>query len=149
MGVGREAARTRDRVRVFARRTAEVGGELRIVRDPPLIMPIEDLVLSPWVRKETGQGVARQTQSYRRTLSHEHHPIEEFRYVHMARKVVGVGSVGTRCWIFLMEGRDLDDPLFLQAKEAQASVLERFVGPSEYSHHGQRRRGAAPDAGGD
>ncbi len=58
--------------------------------------------------------------------------------MHMARKVVGVGSVGTRCWIFLMEGRDQDDPLFLQAKEAQASVLERFVGPSEYSHHGQR-----------
>ena len=115
-----------------------MGGELRIVRDPPLIMPIEDLVLSPSVRKQTEQGVARQTRSYRRTLSHEHHPIEEFRYVHMARKVVGVGSVGTRCWIFLMAGRDLDDPLFLQAKEAQASVLERFVGPSEYSHHGQR-----------
>jgi uncharacterized protein (DUF2252 family) len=70
-------------------------------------------------------------------LAGEHHPIEEFQYVHMVRKVVGVGSVGTRCWIFLMAGRDLDDPLFLQAKEAQASVLERFVGKSEYSNHGQ------------
>jgi uncharacterized protein (DUF2252 family) len=77
-------------------------------------------------------------RSYRRSLAREHHPIEEFRYVHMARKVVGVGSVGTRCWIILMEGRDHKDPLFLQAKEAQASVLERFVGPSEYRNHGQR-----------
>ena len=131
-------ARTRDSVRVFSRRTGTVDGELRIVRDPPLIMPIEDLVLSPEVRRETERSIGRLIQSYRRTLSHEHHPIEEFRYVHMARKVVGVGSVGTRCWIFLMEGRDQHDPLFLQAKEAQASVLERFVGPSEYSHHGQR-----------
>jgi len=131
-------ARTRDSVRVFSRRTGTVDGELRIVRDPPLIMPIEDLVLSPEVRRETERSIGRLIQSYRRTLSHEHHPIEEFRYVHMARKVVGVGSVGTRCWIFLMEGRDQHDPLFLQAKEAQASVLERFVGASEYSHHGQR-----------
>jgi uncharacterized protein (DUF2252 family) len=131
-------ARTRDSVRVFSKRTGKVGGDLRIVRDPPLIMPIEDLVLSRTARAQTEKSVRRLIKSYRRTLAHEHHPIEEFRYVHMARKVVGVGSVGTRCWIFLLEGRDRKDPLFLQAKEAQASVLERFVGKSEFANHGQR-----------
>jgi uncharacterized protein (DUF2252 family) len=131
-------ARTRDSVRVFARRTGEIGGELRIVGDPPLIMPIEDLVLSRAARERAERSVRKLMQSYRRTLAHEHHPIEEFQYVHMARKVVGVGSVGTRCWIFLLVGRNQDDPLFLQAKEAQASVLERFAGPSSYRNHGQR-----------
>ena len=77
-------------------------------------------------------------RSYRRTLPYGHHPLEEFHYVHTARKVVGVGSVGTRAWILLLVGRDDEDPLFLQAKEAQASVLERFVGRSEYDHHGRR-----------
>ena len=76
--------------------------------------------------------------SYRRTLGREHHPLEEFRYVHAARKVVGVGSVGTRCYILLLTGRDQNDPLFLQVKEAQESVLERFAGHSSYPHHGQR-----------
>ena len=76
--------------------------------------------------------------SYRRTLGHQHHPVEEYRYVHTAYKMVGVGSVGTRCYIMLMLGRDHNDPLFLQTKEAQASVLERFVGKSTYRHHGQR-----------
>jgi uncharacterized protein (DUF2252 family) len=131
-------ARTRDSVRVFSKRTGEVGGELRIVRDPPLITPIEDLVLSRPEREETEKEVAKLIRSYRRTLAQEHHPIEEFHYVHMARKVVGVGSVGTRCWLILMVGRDQDDPLFLQAKEAQASVLERFVAKSEYANHGKR-----------
>jgi uncharacterized protein (DUF2252 family) len=131
-------ARTRDSVRVFAKRTGEVAGELRIVRDPPLIMPIEDLVLSATARADVERSVHRLMRSYRRTLAHQHHPIEEFRFLHMARKVVGVGSVGTRCWIFLLMGRDDADPLFLQAKEAQASVLERFLGESQYRHHGQR-----------
>ena len=131
-------ARTRDSVRVSARRTGQVGGELRIVRDPALIMPIEDLVPSPAARERVERSVQKLIQSYRRTLAHEHHPIEEFHYVHMARKVVGVGSVGTRCWIFLLVGRNQADPLFLQAKEAQASVLERFAGQSSYRNHGQR-----------
>ena len=98
-------ARTRDSVRVFAKRAGEVDGKLRIVRDPPLIMPIEDLV-SPEAARQSEQAIQRLILSYRRTLAREHHPIEEFRYVHMARKVVGVGSVGTRCWILLMVGRD-------------------------------------------
>jgi uncharacterized protein (DUF2252 family) len=131
-------ARTRDSVRVFAKRTGEIGGEPRIVRDPPLIMPIEDLILAPAVREQAENSVRKLIQSYRRTLTLEHHPIEEFRYAHMARKVVGVGSVGTRCWIFLLVGRNQDDPLFLQAKEAQASVLERFLGKSQHRNHGQR-----------
>jgi uncharacterized protein (DUF2252 family) len=131
-------ARTRDSVRVFAKRTGKVEGDLRIVRDPPLITPVEDLVLSEAAREQTERSVRKLIGSYRRTLAHDHHPIEEFRYVHMARKVVGVGSVGTRCWIFLMVGRDNGDPLFLQAKEAQASVLERFTGPSRLSQHGER-----------
>ncbi len=131
-------ARTRDSVRVFAKRTGRVDGELRIVAEPPLIVPVEDLDVSDASRSRTEQAMHRLFRSYRRTLGREHHPIEEFRYVHMARKVVGIGSVGTRCWILLLIGRDESDPLFLQAKEAVPSVLERFVGPSQYRHHGQR-----------
>jgi uncharacterized protein (DUF2252 family) len=78
-------------------------------------------------------------RSYRRSLpSDRKHLLEDFRFAHLARKVVGVGSVGTRAWIALMLGRDDQDPLFLQAKEAQASVLEPFVGKSRYANHGQR-----------
>ena len=78
-------------------------------------------------------------RSYRRTLTADRRRlIERFRYVHAARKVVGVGSVGARAWIVLMLGRDDSDPLFLQIKEARASVLERFLGKSTYAKHGQR-----------
>jgi uncharacterized protein (DUF2252 family) len=76
--------------------------------------------------------------AYRHTLGTHHHPVEEYRYVHTAYKMVGVGSVGTRCYILLMLGRDHNDPLFLQIKEAQASVLERFLPKSTYRHHGHR-----------
>jgi uncharacterized protein (DUF2252 family) len=131
-------ARTRDSVRVLAKRAGTIDGQLRIVSDPPLVTPIEDLILTDSARQATERDIQRLIRSYRRTLAHQHHPIEEFRYVHMAHKVVGVGSVGTRCWIFLMVGRDDTDPLFLQAKEAQASVLEQFLEPSRYSHHGRR-----------
>jgi uncharacterized protein (DUF2252 family) len=133
-----EKARTRDSQRLFARRVAKQGDELRIVADPPLVVPIEDLVVpgSAW---EDSEALIKQLLStYRETLGHRHHPLEEFRYVHAARKVVGVGSVGTRCWILLLVGRDADDPLFLQVKEAQASVLERFLGSSGQEHHGER-----------
>jgi uncharacterized protein (DUF2252 family) len=130
-------ARTRDSVRVFAKRVGKVGGELRIVADPPLIVPIEEFArgaepdgLEPLVKELLA--------SYRQTLAHEHHPLEEFRYAHAARKVVGVGSVGTQCLILLLLGRDDADPLFLQVKEAQPSVLERFLGASVYAHCGER-----------
>ena len=94
--------------------------------------------MSAAAREQVESSVRKLMRSYRRTLARAHHPIEQFHYVHMARKVVGVGSVGTRCWIFLLVGRDQNDPLFLQAKEAQASVLERFAGQSQYRNHGQR-----------
>jgi uncharacterized protein (DUF2252 family) len=131
-------AQTRDSIRVFAKRADEVEGELRIVADPPLIVPIEDIIVpgSEWENSE--ELIKKLLSSYRRTLGHHHHPIEEFRYVHTAYKMVGVGSVGTRCYIMLMLGRDHNDPLFLQTKEAQASVLERFVGKSTFRNHGER-----------
>jgi uncharacterized protein (DUF2252 family) len=76
---------------------------------------------------------------YRRTLETDRrHLIERYEFVHLARKVVGVGSVGTRCWIALMLGRDGSDPLFLQVKEAEESVLSRYLGASEFTNMGQR-----------
>ena len=128
----------RDNAQVFARRTRETGGEPRIVAEPPLIVPVEDLVQPGSEWENADQLMKKLLASYRRTLGRQHHPLEEFRYIHAARKVVGVGSVGTRCYILLLLGRDHDDPLFLQVKEAQASVLERFLGKSRYPNHGER-----------
>ncbi|HEY8081388.1 MAG TPA: DUF2252 domain-containing protein [Acidimicrobiales bacterium] len=132
-------ARTRDSLRVFTKRVGTVDGELRIVADPPLIIPIEEFIAegsADW--RVIDVRIKELLASYRGTLGIEHHPLEEFRYVHAAHKIVGVGSVGTRCYIVLLIGRDNADPLILQVKEAQASVLERFLAPSEYAHHGQR-----------
>jgi uncharacterized protein (DUF2252 family) len=131
-------ARTRDHLRVASKRTGEVDGELRIVADPPLIVPIEDLAGPGTSSEAIEKSIRRLIQSYRRTLGRHHHPVEEFEYVHAARKVVGVGSVGMQATILLMVGRDNDDVLFLQAKEAQASVLERFIGASELANHAHR-----------
>src|SRR6516165_6691338 len=117
---------------------AEVGGELRIAADPPVIVPVEDLVVPGTEWEDPAPLIKKLLAYYRRTLGHQGHPLEEFRYVHAARKVVGVGSVGTRCYILLFTGRDNDDPLFLQVKEAQASVLEPYAGASTFPHHGQR-----------
>ena len=131
-------ARTRDSTRVFAKRTDEIEGELRIVADPPVIIPIEDLVRPGTEWENPDPLIKKLLSTYRRTLGRHHHPVEEYRYVHSAYKMVGVGSVGTRCYIMLLLGRDHNDPLFLQVKEAQASVLERLLGPSTYKHHGER-----------
>ncbi len=131
-------ARTKDSLEAFDKLTHVVDGELRIISEPPLIVPIEELLPPDEATKlvETMHDLIR---SYRRTLQGDRkHLLENFRFVHLARKVVGVGSVGTRAWIILMLGRDGQDPLFLQAKEAQASVLEPFVGKSRYANHGQR-----------
>ena len=110
----------------------------RIVSDPPLIVPIEEVASG--VELRGGRRVrARLIRSYRRTLTADRRRLlERYRYVQAGRKVVGVGSVGTRAWIVLMLGRDDSDPLFLQIKEAQASVLEPFLGKSTYAKHGQR-----------
>jgi nitroreductase len=123
---------------VLAKRAGTVDGELRIVAEPPIIVPVEDLALpgTPWV--DPSPAIKKLLASYRRTLTQHHHPLEEYRYQHAARKVVGVGSVGTRCYILLLVGRDEGDPLFLQVKEARPSVLEGYLGPSAYRHHGQR-----------
>jgi uncharacterized protein (DUF2252 family) len=131
-------ARTRDHLRAFAKRTDEVGGELRFVADPPLIVPIHDLVPPGTDRDELEAWIQRTVQAYRRSLAREHHPIEEYRLLDSARKVVGVGSVGTRAWIHLFVGRDDADPLILQSKEAQPSVLERFLSKSPYANNGRR-----------
>jgi hypothetical protein len=131
-------ARSRDSVRVLSRRADEVEGELRIVADPPVIVPIEDLVVPGTEWEDPVPLIKELLGSYRDTLGHHHHPVEEYHYVHSAYKMVGVGSVGTRCYIVLLLGRDHDDPLFLQVKEAQPSVLERFLPASTYDHHGER-----------
>src|SRR4029453_1422298 len=132
-------ARSRDSMQAFAKLTGQVNGEPRIIADPPLIVPIGDL-LPPGVDRDAPEDELRSLlRSYRRTLETDRkHLLEDFHYVHAARKVVGVGSGGTRAWILLMLGRDNQDPLFLQAKEAQKSVLERFVGKSQYPNSGQR-----------
>ena len=131
-------ARSKDSLRAFAKLTTIVDGEPRIASDPPLIVPIEELV-SGVEQAELEEFVRGVIRSYRRTLSADRRQLlERFRYVHAARKVVGVGSVGTRAWIVLMLGRDENDPLFLQLKEAQASVLEPFLGKSAFAKHGQR-----------
>jgi uncharacterized protein (DUF2252 family) len=132
-------ARTHDSMQAFAKLTREVGGGRRIVADPPLIVPIEDLLAPGAARDEIEGSMRKLLRAYRRTLgSDRQYLLEQFRYVHMARKVVGVGSVGTQAWILLLLGRDDQDPLFLQAKEAEASVLERFIGRSRHANHGQR-----------
>ena len=132
-------ARTRDSMQAFTKLTHVVDGQRRIISDPPLIVPIEDLIPAGSGRDDVEGEMRALIRSYRRTLETDRRElIEAFDYVHFARKVVGVGSVGTRAWILLMLGRDDQDPLFLQAKEAQESVLERFVGKSKYPNSGQR-----------
>ena len=130
--------RTKDSMRALTKLCRTVDGELRIVGDPPLVTPIEDVL--PGAEQDQFEDVVRRMiRTYRRTLPRDRRNLlESYRYVHAARKVVGVGSVGTRAWILLMVGRDHDDPLFLQFKEAQASVLEPFLGKSQYTQHGQR-----------
>lgn len=131
-------ARTRDSVRAFTKLVEVGGGRMRIRSEPPLVMAIEDLGLEPGSGEQVEEWMQRMLQEYRTTLPLERHPIDEFHYVHLARKVVGVGSVGTRAWIVLLRGRDDADPLILQAKQAEASVLERFLEPSRYGNHGER-----------
>ena len=129
---------TKDSLRALAKLCRTVDGELRIVGNPPLVTPIEDVV--PGAEQEHLEDVVRRMiRTYRRTLPRDRRNLlESYRYVHAARKVVGVGSVGARTWILLLVGRDDNDPLFLQFKEAQASVLEPFLGRSQYAQHGQR-----------
>jgi len=132
-------SRTKDSMHAFEKLTHLVDGQPRIISDPPLIVPIDELTPAEAEREATMDELRALIRGYRRTLETDRrHLLEQFRFVDMARKVVGVGSVGTRAWIALLLGIDDQDPLFLQIKEAQPSVLERFVGKSEYSNCGQR-----------
>ena len=132
-------AQSKDSMKAFEKLTTVVDGERRIAADPPLIVPIEDVDVEGLEPGELAEAVHDIFRSYRATLSPDRRQLlERYRYVHAARKVVGVGSVGTRAWIVLMLGRDDSDPLFLQLKEAQASVLEPFLGKSKFAKHGRR-----------
>jgi uncharacterized protein (DUF2252 family) len=131
-------ARTRDSMSAFSKLTEEVDGRVRFVDQSPLIVPIDQLA-SGRHRDEIFEELHEILREYRATLRVDRRMVlEQFELVDVARKVVGVGSVGTRAFIALMLGRDGDDPLILQIKEAEASVLEEFVGASEFSNHGER-----------
>jgi uncharacterized protein (DUF2252 family) len=125
-------ARGRDSLQALSKLTRVVDGRRRIIDDPPLLVRIPE-------GDEIRAQVYAILQSYKRTLQEDRrHLLDRYRFVDAARKVVGVGSVGTRAYVVLLEGRDRDDPLFLQIKEAGASVLERYVESSPYEHHGHR-----------
>lgn len=131
-------ARHKDNLRALSRLCHRVNGEYRIVSEPPLVVPIEDLAGS-LDQSEINQELRRLVAKYRETLDPDRRTLAaRYRYAHAAHKVVGVGSVGSRAWILLLLGRDSDDPLVLQAKEAHRSVLEPFAGRSRFSHQGQR-----------
>jgi uncharacterized protein (DUF2252 family) len=136
---GLAKARTRDSMEEVAKLTRIVDGQPRIIADPPLLVPIDDLIPEQTDRTAVEEQFGSLIAKYRRTLETDRRfLLEQFRFADLARKVVGVGSVGTRCWIVLMLGRDDADPLFLQVKEAEASVLSRFIGASKYTNQGQR-----------
>jgi uncharacterized protein (DUF2252 family) len=125
-------------LRAFDRLVHEVDGEPRIISDPPLLVPARELV-SEDQQEELEGRMLEMLGRYRQSLKGDRrHLFDSYRFVEAARKVVGVGSVGTRAWVLLMMGRDGQDPLFLQAKEAEASVLEPYVGASEFGNHGER-----------
>jgi uncharacterized protein (DUF2252 family) len=131
-------ARTRDSMKAFSKLTHVVDGHVRIVAEPPLIVPVDDLAQGR-ERDEMFEELHERVRSFRATLQYDRRVLlEEFELTDLARKVVGVGSVGTRAWIALLLGRDGQDPLFLQLKEAEASVLEEFLAPSEFENHGER-----------
>ncbi|MFA5884602.1 MAG: DUF2252 domain-containing protein [Acidimicrobiia bacterium] len=129
-------AQAKDSLKALAKLTEVVDGEHRIRSDPPLIVPARELDADPaalvsWLHERF--------RVYRHSLQPDRrHLLEGYRIVDIARKVVGVGSVGTRCWIILLLGRDDQDPLFIQVKEANESVLEPYAGRSGYASHGQR-----------
>ncbi len=131
-------AQAKDSLRAMEKLTHEVDGELRIRAEPPLLVPAEDLLPQTEAR-DLEEALRHVLDSYRATLpTDRQHLLDGYRFRHVARKVVGVGSVGTRAWVVLLTGADDGDPLFLQAKEAEASVLEPYAGASRFENHGQR-----------
>ncbi len=135
-----EKAHTRDSIQALSKLAELVDGKYRIVSEPPVIIPERDLAGAYGLSgEEADHAIREQFRAYRATLQDDRrHLLESFEIVDAARKVVGVGSVGTRAFIVLLEGRDTKDPLFLQIKEATASVLEEHLGKSKYRQHGER-----------
>ena len=132
-------ARTKDNLGALGRFAGGQDGRPQIVAEPPLIVPLRDLIEDGTDTAELQEQLRGLLASYRSTLEPERRVLfDQYRLVDFARKVVGVGSVGTRSWMALLLGDDEHDPLFLQAKEAGPSVLEEFVGSSEYDNAGQR-----------
>ncbi len=131
-------AHTKDSIKALDKLTAVVDGRRRIINDPPLIVPVEELF--PGVQSDAMVEMFHDViLRYRQSLpTDRRHLLEKYQFSQLARKVVGVGSVGTRAWIALLHGPRHDDVLFLQAKEAEASVLERFTKKSAYGNHGAR-----------
>ena len=131
-------AHTSDSTKALRKLTTVVDGQRRIISDPPMIVPVEEVFAD--VQADALYKLLRSVLGkYRRTLqSDRRHLLEQFTLVQVARKVVGVGSVGTRAWVLLMDALDGDEPLFLQAKEAQPSVLAGYCGRSRYNNQGER-----------
>ncbi len=131
-------AESKDQLKAFDKLTQADDGVVRFVSDPPLLVPVSELAAGievDFIEDTVGKAL----RSYRKTLAGDRrHLFDNYRFVDLARKVVGVGSVGTRCWVALLLGRDEHDPLFIQIKEAEASVLEPYLKKSEYANHGQR-----------
>ncbi len=131
-------AHTRDSMSAFSKLTQQINGTAEIVDQSPLIVPLR-VLMSGEAREEWMDALRKMIRIYRVSLDHDRRKLlEEFQLADFARKVVGVGSVGTRAWIALFFGRDGNDPLFLQLKEAEESVLEEHVGRSQFKNHGQR-----------
>jgi hypothetical protein len=131
-------AHTHDSMKALAKLTTVVEGRRRIISDPPMIVPVEE-VFSDALASAISQQIHAVLGRYRRSLQFDRrHLLEQFTLVQAARKVVGVGSVGTRAWVVLMEAGDGDEPLFLQAKEAQPPVLAAWCGRSRYTNQGER-----------
>jgi uncharacterized protein (DUF2252 family) len=135
-----QKAHSRDSLQALSKLAEQVDGSYRIVSDPPIVVPLREVTATyGFSADETDQIIRDQFRAYRATLQADRrHLLERFQIVDAARKVVGVGSVGTRAFIVLLQGRDSHDPLFLQIKEATASVLERYLPKSRYQEPGER-----------
>ncbi|MFZ0188754.1 MAG: DUF2252 domain-containing protein [Streptosporangiaceae bacterium] len=131
-------AHTRDSTQALGKLTTAVDGRRQIISDPPLIVPVEE-VFSDVQASAIYEQLRIVLGTYGRSLqSDRRHLLEQFTLLQVARKVVGVGSVGTRAWVLLMDAADGVEPLFLQAKEAQVSVLAEYAGRSQYANQGER-----------
>jgi uncharacterized protein (DUF2252 family) len=133
-----DRAEAKDTLKAMSRLTEIVDGEPRFISDPPVLVRLDDLV-GMTEAQHFRSAVDRLLRSYLASLPHDRRVlVERYRFADIAHKVVGVGSVGTRAWVVLLLGRNHKDPLMLQFKEAQQSVLEPYLGASHYHHHGQR-----------